>query len=143
MYRIIIITLLSFVFFSSYGQCERKSICKSSVGRFVIGDNKQEEMQLEATITIDKENIVINANIGGQATTITNKINSVDSCKWDEYLKTGKSIYRVSTNKGNNVLENSIIKITGTAGKLTIYFGSDPDEKGGLEFEIYQTKFED
>lgn len=143
MYRTIAVTLLSFVFFSSYGQCEKKSICKSVVGHFVNGGNKQEDMQLEATITIDKENIIINANMGGQDLTITNKINSVESCEWDEYLKKGKSIYRVSTNKGGNIWENSIIKIIGKDGKLTIYLGSDPDEKGGLEFDIYQTQIED
>jgi hypothetical protein len=143
MKRLIFIAILSFFCASSFGQCEEKSTQISSVGRFVQGDSKQGDMLLEAKITIDKEMIILNAIIGGQTMTISNTIKSIEICNWKEYLKTGQSVYKVSTEKGPGVIENSIIKITGKDGKTTIYFGSDPDEKGGLELEISESKIED
>lgn len=142
MKRLIFSSILLFIFASSFGQCEKKSTSKSSIGRFVQGDTKQEDMPLEATITIDKKMIVLNALIGGQTMTISNTIKTIEICNWKEYLKNGQSIYRVSTDKGNGVFESSIIKITGKDGKTTIYFGSDPDEKGGLELEISKSEIE-
>jgi hypothetical protein len=142
MKRLIFITILSFFFASTFGQCDKKSTSKSSVGRFIQGDTKQEDMPVEATIIIDKKMIVLNALIGGQTITISNTIKTVEICNWKEYLKNGQSVYKVSTDKGNGVIESSIIKITGKDGKTTIYFGSDPDEKGGLELEISKSEIE-
>lgn len=64
----------------------------------------------------------------------------MEVCEWKEYLKNGKAVYKVSAGKGNGVQEDSVIKITGKDGKTTIYLGSDPDEKGGLELEISESK---
>ena len=63
-------------------------------------------------------------------------------CEWKEYLKNGQSVYKVTTDKGNGVFENSIIKIIAKDGKTTISFAAEADEKNGLELDIFESWIE-
>ena len=137
------ITLALFFFVSAFGQCDTKFTSKSSVARFVNGDAKQNEMPIEATIAIDRGQIILNLSIGGKSATIINTIKEIEKCEWKEFLKNGQAIYKVTTDKGDGYPEDSIVKITGRDGKATIYFGSDPDDKGGLELDMAEIKVED
>lgn len=141
MKRLLFIAILSLHFIAGFSQCDKKVSYKSISGRFVQGDTKHPDMALNATIQIDKEKIVFEISIGGNTMTTTSTIKTVETCDWKEYLKSGKSVYKVVTDK-EGVFENSIIKVIGKDGKITIYFGSDPDDKGGLELDISDSKIE-
>lgn len=133
-----------FVSFSvlSFAQCDKKATLKSLTGRFVQDGTRQDEMPFEATITINTEKIILATSAGGPSLTIANTINEVVTCQWKEFLKNGTTIYKVSTDKGNGVPEPSVIKLSSKDGKTTIYFGSDPDDKGGLELDISESRIE-
>lgn len=136
------IVILLFFFASAFGQCDTQFTSITSVGQFVNGDAKQTDMSIEATMAIDKEKIVLNISIGGKDATIVNTIKEIKNCEWKEFLKNGQAIYKVTTDKGDGNLEESIVKITGKDGKTTIYFGSDPDDKGGLELDMKEIKID-
>lgn len=125
-----------------YTQCEKLSVSKTSSGRFIQNNVKQPDIPFEATITINKEKIKLSGNIGGQSISIDNEIKSVVLCEWKEYLKNGQSIYKVSTDKGNGIFENSVIRIIAKDGKTTISFASEADDKNGLELDIYESWIE-
>lgn len=125
-----------------YTQCEKLSVSKTSSGRFIQNNVKQADIPFEATITISKEKITLSGNIAGQSINIDNEIKSVVLCEWKEYLKNGQSVYKVTTDKGNGVFENSIIKIIAKDGKTTISFAAEADEKNGLELDIFESWIE-
>ncbi len=81
-------------------------------------------------------------SIAGQSLNISNNIQKVTVCEWKEYLKNGQAIYKVSTDKGNGIFENSIIRLTAKDGKVTILFTSEADEKNGLELDTYENWIE-
>lgn len=143
MNRIMFIVILSMGFTAAIGQCDKSATCKAVKGRFIQKDATQNDLPINATITIDKSKIVLIVKVGGQSMSITNTIKIIESCEWIDYLKSGSAIYKVSTDKGDGgILEDSIIKITGKEGKTTIYFASDPDERGGIEMELSEIKIE-
>jgi len=125
-----------------FAQCDKKVVCKSKVGRFVMGATGSPEMSIEATIALDKDKIEISMVMEGQSMSIISTIKSVEVCEWKEYLKNGQSVYKVSANKGGGTSEDAIIKVVAKDGKLTVYLGSDPDDKGGLELQISDTVIE-
>jgi|GEM_PF-5419814 len=124
---------------SALSQCDQSTVSKTTVGRFIQANSKQADIPFEATITITKEKIILKGNIAGQTLNITNTIQSIITCEWKEYLKTGQSVYKVVTDKGNGTSENGIIRITGKDGKTTILFSSDTDNSDGLELDIKET----
>ncbi len=137
MKRFISLTILfSSLFVAAIGQCDQKATLTSKFGRFIQGDSRQSEMPINAIIKIDNEKILLILSMGSQSMTVTNTIKKREICEWKEYLKNGQSIYKVTSDKGDGIAEDSVIKINGKDGKTTIYFGSDPDEKGGIELNI-------
>ena len=126
--------------FSASAQCDRSVILQSVTGRSVQGDTRDRDMTIEATAQVSKEKIVLIITLGGKTSTITNTINQVTTCDWKEYLVNGKTIYKVTTDKGDGHTEPSIIRLTSKNGKTTMYFGSDPDTDGGLELDVTETK---
>ncbi len=123
-------------------QCNLSSVSKISTGRFIQNNAKQPDFPFEGTLTIDKEKILLKGSIAGQSLNISNNIQKVTVCEWKEYLKNGQAIYKVSTDKGNGIFENSIIRLTAKDGKVTILFTSEADEKNGLELDTYENWIE-
>ncbi|WP_133475420.1 hypothetical protein [Sediminibacterium goheungense] len=127
---------------TGFTQCEKASVSKTSTGRFIQENAKQPDFPFEGTVTIGNGKIILNGNIAGQPLSISNTISNVALCNWKEYLQNGQAVYKVSTDKGNGNLENSIITITGKDGKVKILFTSESDEKSGLELDIVETQIE-
>ena len=137
---LILLSFFSAISFTASAQCDRSVILQSTNGRFAKGDNRESDMTIEATAQVSKEKIVLIITLGGKTSTITNTINQVSTCDWKEYLVNGKTIYKVTTDKGDGHSEASIIRLTSKNGKTTMYFGSDPDTDGGLELDMTESK---
>lgn len=132
-------SLFATLSFYSHAQCDRSLILQSTNGRFVKGNDRQQDMILEATAQVSKEKIVFIISMNGKTSTITNTINS-SSCDWQDFLVNGNTEYKVTTDKGDGHPEASVIRLISKNGKSTLYFGSDPDKKGGLELDVFEVK---
>lgn len=138
--KLFILTTL-FAAFSLHvsAQCDHTVILQSTNGRFVNGKDRQSDMPLEATVQVFKDKIVLTLSINGRNSMITSKIDQVN-CDWQDFLVNGNTEYKVTTDKGDGHPEASLIRLISRNGKSTIYFGSDPDKKGGLELDVLEVK---
>jgi len=136
----ILTAFLSVMTIAASAQCDHEVILQSTTGRFVDGDKKDSDKNIEATIRVSKDKFVLLLTIAGETSTITNTIDKVTACDWKEFLVNGKSAFKVTTDKGDGKKEPSVIRLNSKNGKTTIYFGSDPDDKGGLELDVDEVK---
>jgi hypothetical protein len=121
----------------TYGQCEKKVILKSNNMRGLKYGSVTKEMAVEASISIDKEKIVLTASKDGMTETVDCEIKEVVICDWKEYLKDGKAQFKVLGKKGSENPTSSIVDIESANGYTKVTFGLDPDTTGSkLQFDI-------
>ncbi|WP_430899202.1 MULTISPECIES: hypothetical protein [unclassified Paraflavitalea] len=125
-------TLISTV---TFAQCDKSFECKSVKAYFVKPNDERVEIEAESSVKFEKGKITLTISIQGNEATFYSKIDETEKCEWKEAFKEGISSFKVTTDKGA-VQEKSVIKLIGKEGKLKVYFGSDPDDKGGMELIV-------
>lgn len=130
--------LLGFVTLSaiSYGQCDQKITFKCNKGRFYKNGSYEQDLPIEATLSIDKGKITFIASLNGDAQTVEGEITEVSICEWTEYLKNGKTQYKAYMRRINEEAENSIIEIESENGNIKITCGSNPDKGSKLQLDV-------
>lgn len=131
----LLIGLFAFFLFS-YGQCDKKVTFKCKKGRFNKNGSFEQDLPLEATLSIDNGKITFIATLNGDAENVTGEISEVSICEWTEYLQNGKTQYKAYMRRVNGDAENSIIEIEGENGSIKITCASNPDTGSKLQLDV-------
>jgi hypothetical protein len=135
MKKLLLLIILFTLSHIGYGQCDKKVTFKCSKVREFKNGTFGQEHPLEATISINNGKIFITALMNGETETVEGEIKEVSICEWTEYLKNGKTQYKVYMQKGN-VGENSLITIESEDGKIKITGSPDPEAGSKLQFDV-------
>ena len=120
----------------TYAQCDKSITLKCSKGRdFKADGSAGQELPIDATITIDQYKIILKATFNGEAETVESDIKEIAFCNWTEYMKAGKTQYKVLSKKGSEST-NSIVTVESENGYTKVTFGSDPDTGHRLQFDV-------
>lgn len=118
-----------------FGQCDKKVTFKCNKVREFKNGTLGQEHPLEATIFVNNGKIIITASINGETETVEGEIKEISICEWSEYLKDGKTQYKVYMQKGNGG-ENSIMTIESEDGKIKITGSPDPETGAKVQFDV-------
>ncbi|RXK62767.1 hypothetical protein ESA94_07155 [Lacibacter luteus] len=133
-------TVLSIVFFLAAqivsAQCDPKVLkLQSNKARGLKTNMQAEELAMETVIAIDSVKIVLTGSFNGETETLEGNIVEVVSCEWGEYLKNGKTEYRIVVGKDGASMK-SIMILESENGNTTLTFFEEDKTDTKLQFVI-------
>ncbi|MFY7839754.1 MAG: hypothetical protein ACOVP7_05735 [Lacibacter sp.] len=135
-----LLTVLLAVFFLSVqtasAQCDPVILkLQSNKARELKTNVQAKEVAMETSIAIDSAKMVLTGSFNGETETLEGEILEIISCKWSEFLKDGKSEYRVAVRKGGEELR-SIMILESENGITTVTFYEEDKSDNKLQFDI-------
>ena len=135
-----LLTVLSALLFlaiqTTSAQCDPKIVkLQSNKARGLKTNMQAEELAMETVITIDSAKMILTGTFNGETETLEGDIVEVVSCAWSEYLKNGKSEYRIIVSKGGESMK-SIMILESENGNTTLTFYEEDKADTKLQFDI-------
>lgn len=132
----VLLALLFLAIQTASAQCDPKIVkLQSNKARGLKTNMQAEELAMETVITIDSAKMVLTGSFNGETETLEGDIVEVVYCTWSEYLKDGKSEYRVIVNKGGESMK-SIMVLESENGNTTLTFFEEDKADNKLQFDI-------
>ncbi len=118
----------------TFAQCDKDFLLNFNEITEIRGTTNS-AMKTEGIISFSKDKIIIKAIVKGGEKVITSNIRNAD-CKWDTFLKNGKTVYSLFSSKdSDSPKDEASLILEGVNGKLKVIF-MPPNAK--LEFQISQ-----
>lgn len=119
-----------------YAQCDKPVTFTSNTARDFKNDRVRMELPVRATITLGNGLFKMTATFEEGTETVEGKIQEISVCEWEEYLKNGRSQYKVLAAKGQEGPQNGTVEIEGKDGSITITMHSDRFANAKLQFDV-------
>lgn len=137
-----LLTVLSALLFlaiqTASAQCDPKILkLQSNKARGLKTNMQAEELAMETVITIDSAKLVLTGTFNGETETLEGDIVEIVSCGWSEYLKNGKTEYRIVVDKDGQSMK-SIMILESENGNTTITFFEEDKDDSKLQFVIHE-----
>ena len=137
-----LLTVLSALLFlaiqTASAQCDPKIVkLQSNKARGLKTNMQAEELAMETVITIDSAKLVLTGSFKGETETLEGDIVEIVSCEWSEYLKNGKTEYRIVVDKDGQSMK-SIMILESENGNTTITFFEEDKDDSKLQFVIHE-----
>ena len=137
MKNLILIPVLALTLNTAFAQCEKNALLKFDEIT-EIRDGISSPIKVEGTFAFSKDKIVMKASRAGGEMIIESDIKSILTCKWNTYLSTGKSEYKLMSRKGTEgPQDEATLVLEGWNGKLKVTFRPPGAE---LQFDIAESK---
>jgi hypothetical protein len=138
-----LIAVLSFVFLLAVqtvsAQCDPKILkLQSNKAKGLKTNEYPKELAMETVVAIDSVKIVLTGSFNGETETLEGDILEIISCKWSEYLKEGKTEYRIIVNKGGESMR-SIMILESENGNTTLTFFEE--DKSDTKLQLIITEY--
>ena len=130
--KTLLITTFSLLTQLTFAQCDKDFLLNFNEITEIRGTSNS-VMKAEGTISFSKDKIFIKAIMNGNEKLITSQVRNAD-CKWDTFLKNGKTVYSLFAGKRtDDPKDEASLILEGVNGKLKVIF-MPPNAK--LEFQI-------
>jgi hypothetical protein len=138
-----LIAVLIFVFLLAVqtvsAQCDPKILkLQSNKAKGLKTNEYPKELAMETVVAIDSVKIVLTGSFNGETETLEGDILEIISCKWSEYLKEGKTEYRIIVNKGGESMR-SIMILESENGNTTLTFFEE--DKSDTKLQLIITEY--
>ena len=133
----VLILLFVIAGFSSYAQCDKKSILTSSSTEYLTSSGEIRKTKEETTtIEFDSKTIVIAPGDHVMEGTVT----SITSCDWKTAYKEGKTVLKATMDAGEGQTLDVVITIEGKDGKVILMFEESPEKRIRVTADKFEEK---